>query len=124
MQFDRRPFWRPRDVASLLDCSAAHVYRLVESGALPHVRVGHRTIRIPGPDLAAFLGLDTPATPAPATERTGETLQARSAAFLEQTGLSCDDWVAAWKQGTISDTAEHHDHLLTALELREALRAR
>ncbi len=43
------------DVARALNCSLALVYKLVDAGTLPAVRITDRAIRIDPQDLAAYL---------------------------------------------------------------------
>ena len=43
------------DVSRRLNCSVSHVYRLVESGALPALRIGPRALRVDEADLGAYL---------------------------------------------------------------------
>jgi excisionase family DNA binding protein len=43
------------DVSRRLNCSVSHVYRLVESGALPAIRIGPRALRVDEHDLAQYL---------------------------------------------------------------------
>ncbi len=49
---------RIKTVAARLDCSARHVYRLVDEGKLPAIRVGERRgLRIDESDLLAYEAL-------------------------------------------------------------------
>jgi excisionase family DNA binding protein len=43
------------DVAGRLNCSVSHVYRLVDSGALPALRIGPRALRVDEADLGEYL---------------------------------------------------------------------
>jgi excisionase family DNA binding protein len=43
-----------REVAEELRISSQTVYRLIDSGELPALRLGHRTYRIPAEDYAAY----------------------------------------------------------------------
>jgi excisionase family DNA binding protein len=64
---------RVADVARRLNCSVANAYTLIESGRLPHFRVGaHRGgIRVSEEQLQAFLdsAREGPDTPRPARPR-------------------------------------------------------
>jgi len=52
---------RATTAATMLDCSRAHVYQLMERGALRRLHVaGSSAIRIPVEDIYAVLGLDVP----------------------------------------------------------------
>jgi excisionase family DNA binding protein len=46
---------KPADVARDLQISRASVYRLIEDGDLPSVRVGKRNIRVPFDSLIAWI---------------------------------------------------------------------
>jgi excisionase family DNA binding protein len=51
---ERNPLLRVADVAERLEVCAATVYRLCESGQLPHVRIVN-SIRVRPDDLSAFV---------------------------------------------------------------------
>ncbi|HEX5120451.1 MAG TPA: helix-turn-helix domain-containing protein [Pseudonocardiaceae bacterium] len=57
MQVEGSRLYRARVVAEMLDVSPATIYRAVDSGALPAVRigVGKGAVRIPGDGLAKYL---------------------------------------------------------------------
>lgn len=117
MEFDSRPFWKPRDLASMLDVSSSQIYRLIATGDLDHVRVGERTVRVPAASVAAYLRLSAPGTP-PAPE--GADLETRQARFVERTGMTPAGFIDAWRRAEIPDSAEHNENAMEALALREA----
>lgn len=55
MEIDSTRMYRVPAVARLLDVSPSTVYRAIESGALPALRIGS-TVRVHGSALAAWLG--------------------------------------------------------------------
>lgn len=48
----------PLDIARRLQVSGMTIYRLIQTGELPHIRIG-RSIRISEADLAAYLKRNT-----------------------------------------------------------------
>lgn len=112
MTFDDRSFWRPRDLALLLDVSPAHIYREIESGAIEHVKIGARTIRVPARAVAKLVGQEVP-------ERKVLDPQQRLEAFEARTGHTPDGFSQAWKDDAIRDTAEATRDLIEALALRD-----
>ncbi|MET0602468.1 MAG: helix-turn-helix domain-containing protein [Baekduia sp.] len=118
MEFDSRPFWKPRDLATLLDVSSSQIYRLIEAGTLEHVKVGQRTVRVPAASVAQLLGVDAPAI-GPQTDA-GFDLDARAASFTERTGRTPEEFIVAWRRDEIPDTPEHNHDAMEALALREA----
>jgi excisionase family DNA binding protein len=118
MDFDDRPFWRPKDLAELLQVSSSQIYRLIEDQQLRSVRVGERAVRVPGASVAAFLG----ASPAITDEElTGPaSLAERIDRFAQQHGRTPEQFVQAWRTGEIGDTAQSTEIAIEALALREA----
>lgn len=117
--FDSRSYWKPRDLAALLDVSPSHVYRLIEDGELEHRRIGERAIRIPARAVAELIGEEAPVT-SPAAEGSVADLAERAERFLERTGQRPEQFAAAWRQGRIEDTADNAREAIEALALREA----
>ncbi|MGH3611687.1 MAG: helix-turn-helix domain-containing protein [Pseudonocardia sp.] len=71
MQIDPTRMYRVSTVAEMLDVSASTVYRAIEAGALPALRIGS-TVRVSGAALSAWLtdaarGEATPAAASGAT---------------------------------------------------------
>lgn len=120
--FDSRPYWKPRDLAALLDVSPSHVYRLIEDGELAHRRIGERAIRIPARAVAQLLGEEVPVT-SPSTSPPVADLAERADQFVQRTGKHPEEFVAAWRDGRIEDTADNARDAIEALALREALAA-
>jgi excisionase family DNA binding protein len=117
IEFDSRPFWKPRDLAAMLDVSPSQIYRLVEAGDLEHVKVGQRTVRVPAASVALYLGHSAPGTKSVREEADVET---RARRFKERTGRTPADFIAAWRREEIEDTSEHNQDAMEALALREA----
>ncbi|MEX1141927.1 MAG: helix-turn-helix domain-containing protein [Thermoleophilaceae bacterium] len=119
-EFDSRPYWKPRDLAALLDVSPSHVYRLIEDGELEHRRIGERAIRIPARAVAELLGEEVPVT-SPTIDGPVADLAERADRFAERTGKRPEEFVVAWRDGRIEDTADNARDAIEALALREAL---
>lgn len=120
IEFDSRPYWKPRDLAVLLDVSPSHVYRLIEDGELEHRRIGERAIRIPARAVAALLGEEPPVT-APTNEGPPADLTERADRFAERTGRRPEEFVTAWRDGRVEDTPANAQDAIEALALRAAL---
>lgn len=54
--FPQKAFYRPGEVAGLLDVSSQHVLDLIHAGKLEAVRVSERVYRIPIGSLRMFVG--------------------------------------------------------------------
>lgn len=52
---DNRPLLRAQQVAERLNITPRHVYRLVEVGDLPAVRIGMKAVRIHPEDLDTYI---------------------------------------------------------------------
>lgn len=53
--------------SQMLDCSRAHVYKLMERGELRRIQIGgSKSVRIPLEDVYSVLGLEAPEHTAPA----------------------------------------------------------
>lgn len=107
---DARPYWKPRDLAHVLDMSASQIYRLIESGELASVRIGQRTVRVPAAAVAAFRGEAVP-------EVHEESAEERVRRFTERTGHTPEAFIDAWKREEIEDSAEHHEDAMEAMAL-------
>jgi excisionase family DNA binding protein len=119
MEFDSRPFWKPRDLAKLLDVSPSQIYRLIEDRTLDHVKVGQRTVRVPAASVAKVLGVGAPVV-GPQAGTGASDLDQRVARFTERTGRTPEAFVLAWRHDEIPDTPEHTQNAMEALALREA----
>lgn len=120
MEFDDRPFWKPRDLAALLAVSPSHIYRLIETGQLEHRKIGERTVRVPAAAAAELAGEAVPRTTPVATEAHVD-LRDRHDRFVERTGYSPNAFVEAWRGGDIPDTPESSGDAMEALALREIM---
>lgn len=118
---DDRPYWRPRDLATLLQTSPSHVYRLIERGEIEHRRIGARAIRIPASAVTALLTIEGTSTSE--LEEGGE-LARRAKRFEARTELTPEQFVQAWRRGAIKDTPDDARDAMEALALREELRGR
>lgn len=58
------PLMTVKEVAAILNVNPMTVYRAIDSGELPHVRAGRRSIRIRREDLDAYLRPAEPVKPA------------------------------------------------------------
>lgn len=84
VDFDGRPYWKPRDFAALLDVSLSRVHQLVEDGELEHRRIGECAIRIPACAVAGLRGEKAPVV-SPTAEGQAVDLAECVDRFLERT---------------------------------------
>jgi hypothetical protein len=106
MEFDGRPYWKPRDLAALLDVGLSRVHQLIEDGELEHCRIGECAIRIPARAVAGLRGEEAPVV-SPTAEGPAADLVECVDLFFERTGRHPGEFVAAWREGRIGDTAEN-----------------
>jgi hypothetical protein len=116
MEFDGRPYWKPRDLAALLDVGLSRVHQLMEDGELEHCRIGECAIRIPARAVAGLRGEEAPVV-SPTAEGPAADLAECVDLFFERTGRRPGEFVAAWREGRIGDTAENACDAIEALAL-------
>ncbi len=95
------------------------VYKLIQRGKLDAVRFSARKTRVSQEALDAYIAQHQ-ATVQRFRDRTptGDPRVLRER-FLEQTGQTPEQWLAAWKRDEIADTAENGQLLVRAVALRE-----
>ena len=95
------------------------VYKLIQRGKLDAVRFSARKTRVSQEALDAYIAQHQ-ATVQRFRDRTprGDPRVLRER-FLEQTGQTPEQWLAAWKRDDIADTAENGQLLVRAVALRE-----
>jgi hypothetical protein len=118
MEFDGRPYWKPRDLAALLDVGLSRVHHLIEDGELEHRRIGECAIRIPTSAVAGRRGEEAPMV-SPNTEAPADLAECVDR-FFGRTGRRPEEFVAAWREGQIGDTAENARYAIEALALTSA----
>ncbi len=96
------------------------VYKLIQRGKLDAVRFSARKTRVSQEALDAYIAQHQ-ATVQRFRDRTptGDPRVLREL-FLEQTGQTPEQWLAAWKRDDIADTAENGQLLVRAVALRQA----
>ncbi len=106
-------------VAERLGMTPDGVYKLVQRGKLDAARVSARKTRVSQEALDAYIAQHQ-ATVQQFRDRapTGDSSVLRER-FLEQTGQTPEQWLAAWKRDKIADTAENGQLLVRAVALRE-----
>lgn len=120
MDFDDRPFWKPRDLAELLAVDRSTIYRMIDEGQLASVRVGQRTVRVPARAIAELLGVEEPVV-GPSADQIDFDPDDRLRAFTERTGHTPQEHIEAWKSGAIEDNPENSADTVEALAIRELL---
>jgi excisionase family DNA binding protein len=120
-------YLKPSDLARQLALHRSQVYKLINDGTLPHIRIG-RAVRVPAAAFQAYLrSLHQPLRETTAADR--EILQvpaeiaSRLVDFEELTSRDPFVYVEAWKRGEIPDTPENADYAMDALALRTAIQA-
>jgi excisionase family DNA binding protein len=108
-------YLRPKDVAAELGISDSAVYKMLDRGVLPSVRLeGSR--RIPSPAFQAWLRARDSGVWTVASER--DTPSAATP-FTERVGRTPEEFIARWKSGEIPDTGETTALLIEALSERD-----
>jgi excisionase family DNA binding protein len=112
------PYLTVAEVAATLGISSDGVYKLIRREKLPALRLSERGVRVTRWALEAYR--ESLNGVGPDTRLPDDTFgpEALSSAFEGQTGMSPDDWVAAWKSDRIADSAENNVLLVQALALR------
>lgn len=123
MEFDSRPYWKPRDLAALLDVGLSRVQQLIEDGELEHRRIGECAIRIPARAVAGLRGEEAPVV-SPTIDGPAADLAECVDLFVERTGRRPWEFVATWREGRIGDTAENACDAVEALALASPLVSR
>lgn len=116
------------EVAERLNIHRSHVYRLIESGELPSVRIGNRTVRVPEGALEAYVEAHMQGA-LPEPRRANLTslpedlygLIEEADAFEERAGHDPLRFVEMWRQGNLPDDGENADLAITAIALRAAM---
>jgi excisionase family DNA binding protein len=113
------PYLTVAEVAGMLGMTPDGVYKLIKRDKLPALRLSERGLRVTRWALEAYR--DSLNGRGPDTRLPEDTfdLDALRTGFEEQTGMSPEDWVAAWKGDAVADTAENNSLLVQALALRE-----
>ncbi|HEY8638443.1 MAG TPA: helix-turn-helix domain-containing protein [Solirubrobacteraceae bacterium] len=99
--------------------SKSGVYKLIQRNQLPVVRLSARNSRVARWALDAYKerhGIGDP--PGVAVDSLDLTTARKT--FRRQTGRSPEQWVEAWKAGTIADSAENMGLLVRAVSLRDS----
>jgi excisionase family DNA binding protein len=118
---------KPSEIAKRLDMHRSGVYKLIQDGELPHIRIG-RAVRVPLPAFEAFVrraeaagsaggGVAAPEPPG----RVHAEVQARLAAFTQEAQCDPHEFVERWKRGAIEDTPENAELAMDAISLRTIL---
>jgi excisionase family DNA binding protein len=108
------------DVAARLEMTPDGVYKLIQRGHLPSVRLSARKLRVPAAALHAYLereAIESKALRGP--EQSADPAKLR-AEFINHTGSSPEDWLDAWKRDELEDTPENMAFLVRAVALRGA----
>jgi excisionase family DNA binding protein len=105
------------EVAETLGISTDGVYKLIRREKLPALRLSERGVRVTRWALEAYREA---LNGRPDTSLPDDTFdyEEQLSAFEDQSGMSPDDWVAAWKSDSIADSPENNARLMQALALR------
>lgn len=112
------PYLTVAEVAATLAISSDGVYKLIRREKLPALRLSERGVRVTRWALEAYRESLNGGGPDATLPDDTFVASALSSAFEEQTGMSPEDWVAAWKSDSIADSAENNAVLVQALALR------
>ena len=107
------------EVAETLGITTDGVYKLIKRDKLPALRLSERGLRVTHWALEAYLESLNGGGPDVSLPDERLDVHQLSVAFAEQTGVSPQEWVAAWKRDEVEDTAENNALLVQALALRD-----
>lgn len=113
---ENSPYMTVPEVAAELGMTADGVYKLIKRGKLPALKLSERGVRVTSWALEAYrerLAGGSPASLSP-ENLDHERLEAD---FVQETGMSPADWIAAWKKDEGEDTAADATILVRALAL-------
>lgn len=113
------PYLTVAEVAGMLEMTPDGVYKLIKRDKLPALRLSERGLRITRWALEAYRDSLDGRGPQPRPAEDTFDSDGLLAAFEEQTGMSPEDWIVAWKRDAVPDTAENNALLVQALALRE-----
>jgi excisionase family DNA binding protein len=123
-------FLKPSEVARRLDVHRSTIYKWMDDGELPSVRVGPKTRRIPVGALDAYIERQQDgAVQRERAELANLVSQSvidpddGAVAFTAETEHSPETFIDRWRSGALPDTAENTRLALRALALRAAQQA-
>lgn len=125
-QLQDQLFLKPSDVAQRLNVHRSTIYSWMDDGTLPSVWVGPKVRRIPAGAFEVYLRRlerSEQAERAGISELVGGAVTSpveAGAAFLEETGITAQEFSDRWRQGTIEDTADNTRLALRALAIKTA----
>jgi excisionase family DNA binding protein len=113
------PYLTVAQVADVLGMSPSGVHKLIQRGKLPALRLSERGTRVARWALDAYvdaLNGRGPDTSLPSDAFDPVRLRTR---FEDDSGMTPEAWIAAWKRGKIEDSPEGSTRLVRALALRQ-----
>lgn len=113
------PYLPVAEVASALGMSTGGVYKLIQRGKLPAVRLSERGTRVARWALDAYVDSLNGRGPDSTLRVDALDPERLRAEFEAEAGSSPEAWIAAWKRDEIEDSAENTRRLVQALALRE-----
>ena len=113
------PYLTITEVADTLGITTDGVYKLIKRDKLPALRLSERGLRVTRWALEAYRESLNGGEPDTSLPDDTFDLDELSLAFEEQTRMSPEDWVTAWKHDEVEDTAANNALLVQALALRE-----
>lgn len=111
------PYLTVPQVADELEISTSGVYKLIQRGRLPVLKLSERRTRIARWALDAYIERINGRGPDTSLSDEADPQAARSA-FEHETRLTPEAWIVAWKRDEIPDTARNTERLVRALALR------
>ena len=106
------------EAASRLQMTNDGIYKLIKRGRLQAVRLSERKTRIVADSLENYVAASQAWADQYIAAQPRAPRDTVVAAFVADTGMIPDDWIAAWKRSEIEDTAENMALLVRAAALR------
>ncbi len=121
-------YMKVSEIAEVLSVVPSTVYRMIERGVLPSVRISESSVRVPRAGFEAYMRSCESGRPVVPVRRdythipveAGELREAAEA-FAERSEFDPFDFVDRWRAGTIKDTAQNSELVMEALALRKAM---
>ena len=114
------PYLTIAEVADVLGMTPDGVYKLIKRNKLPALRLSERGLRVTRWALEAYRDSLNGRGPNTRLPDDSFDVAALRTAFEDQTSMSPEEWVTAWKRDAVADTAENNALLVQALAMRDS----
>lgn len=106
------------EAADRLQMTNDGVYKLIKRGRLRAIRLSERKTRIAADSLDAYIAASQAWADQYVAAQPRAPRDTVVSAFITETGMTPEDWLAAWKRDELEDTPENMALLVRAAGLR------